>query len=54
MKNLLDSIWAPEDTDTIIVIPSVDPPPVSINISCGGPKPPEPPDYTIGGRVCKM
>jgi hypothetical protein len=53
MKSLLDSIWGTEDNDVIIITPSVDPPPVYINISCGT-KPPEPPDYTIGGRICKM
>ncbi len=48
MKNLLDSIWAPEDDDTIIITPSVEPPPISITASCG-----KPTDYTMNGTVCQ-
>jgi len=50
MKSLLDSIWETEDTDVIITPFSGG---ETINISCGGPKPPVPGDDTIGGPICK-
>ncbi len=51
MRSLLDSIWEAEDTDVIITPFSGG---ETINISCGGPKPPREPDRSMNGPVCEV
>ncbi len=51
MKNLLNSIWAPEEDDAIVGIQMVE---HCIIASCGGPKPPREPDRSMNGPVCEV
>ncbi len=51
MKNLLDSIWTPEDDNATIGIQMIN---NCIIISCGGPKPPREPDPSNIKLACEV